>query len=314
MKLPKLPHMKNILRSAILFFVVQISYAQKMNTLTYAKNDTIQLDLDFFVPEKASKEKMPLVIYVHGGGFSGGERESGHSLCNYLSANGFATATISYSLYAKGKNFNCDGALPNKIKAFQHGANGVWLATSFFIKNAKKYNIDPSKIFIAGSSAGAESVLHAAYWDIKTMNLYKNTLPKDFKYAGLISGAGAIMDLNLITQKNLIPMMFFHGSGDVTVPYGTAVHHLCKVNSSNWLMLFGSYSIYNYALQLNGSASLFTYCNGGHEYSGTLFEKDQSYILGFLNDVLAGKKVQQHTVFKTNKKLPKGEKGYSFCD
>jgi len=306
--------MKKILLSTIFFFAVHVAFAQQMMTLTYAKNDTLQLDLDFFVPEKTTKEKMPLVIYVHGGGFSGGERESGHSLCNYLATNGFATATISYSLYAKGKKFGCDGALSNKIKAFQHGANGVWLATAFFLKNAKKYNIDPSKIFIAGSSAGAESVLHAAFWDIKTMNLYKNTLPKDFKYAGLISGAGAIMDLNLITEKNLIPMLFFHGSSDVTVPYATAAHHLCKVNSTNWLMLFGSYSIYNHIIKLNGSASLFTYCNGGHEFSGTLFEKDQSYILGFLNDALANRKVQQHTVFKTGKKLDKGAVNYGFCD
>jgi len=307
--------MKKILLSTILFFAVHIAFAQQMTTLTYFQNDTLKLELDLFLPEKInSKEKLPLVLYVHGGGFSGGKRESGHNICKYLAKNNFATATITYTLYAKGKKFGCDGILSDKIKAFQYGANDLWLATSFFIKNAEKYNIDPEKIFISGSSAGGETVLHGAYWDFKTMNLYNNSLPKDFKYAGLISGAGAIMDLNLITEKNLIPMLFFHGSGDVTVPYGTAAHHFCKTNSSNWLMLFGSYSIYNHALQLNGSASLFTYCNGGHEFSGTLFEKDQSYILTFLNDVLAGRKVQQHTVFKTDKKLEKGITSYGFCD
>lgn len=308
--------MKKILLSTIFFFAVQIAFAQQMTTLTYFQNDTLKLDLDLFLPEKSeSKGKLPLVLYVHGGGFSGGERESGHSICKYLSGNGFATATITYTLYVKGKKFGCDGVLSDKIKAFQHGANDLWLATSFFIKNAKKYNIDTDKIFIAGSSAGAETVLHAAYWDFKTMNLYaKNTLPKDFKYAGLVSGAGAIMDLNLITEKNLIPMLFFHGSGDVTVPYGTAAHHLCKTNSSNWMMLFGSYSIYKHVMQMNGSVSLFTYCNGGHEYSGTLFEKDQSYVLTFLNDILANRKVKQHTIFKTGKKADKNAVSYSFCD
>lgn len=308
--------MKKILLSTILFFVVQIGFAQQMTTITYFQNDTLKLDLDLFIPEKANtKQKLPLLLYVHGGGFSGGERESGHSICKYLAGNDFASATITYTLYAKDKKFGCDGALPNKIKAFQYAVNDLWLATSFFIKNAKKYNIDTDKIFIAGSSAGAETVLHGAYWDFKTMNVYsKNLLPKDFKYAGLISGAGAIMDLNLITEKNIIPMFFFHGSGDVTVPYGTAAHHLCKTNSNNWLMLFGSQSIYDHALKMNGSASLFTYCHGGHEYSGTLFEKDQSYILGFLKDVLAGNKVQQHTAFKTGKKAPKELTSFGLCD
>lgn len=297
----------------VFLFATVFAKAQKMTTITYFQNDTLKLDLDLFIPENLSSSKLPLMIYAHSGGFSGGQREFGHSLCKYLANNGIASATISYTLYAKNKNFGCDGALPNKIKSFQFAANDIWLATSFFIKNSKKYNIDPSKIFISGSSAGAEAALHAAFWDFKTMNLYKNSLPKDFKYAGLVSGAGAIMDLNLITKKNVIPMMFFHGNADSTVPYGTAAHHLCKTNSSNWLMLFGSYSIYEHILAMNGSASLFTYCGGGHEYSGTLFEKDQIYIVNFLNGVLNGKKFQNHTVFKTGKKNDKST-SYGFCE
>lgn len=298
----------------VFFLACSFAKAQKMTTITYFQNDTLKLDLDFFEPENASKAKLPLMIYVHGGGFSGGERESGHSFCKYLANNGFASATITYTLYAKGKNFGCEGALPTKIKSFQFGANDLWLATSYFIKNSKKHNIDVDKIFVAGSSAGAEAVLHGAFWDFKTMNLYtKNTLPKDFKYAGLVSGAGAIMDLNLITEKNVIPMLFFHGSADTVVPYGTAAHHLCKTNSSNWLMLFGSNSIYNRAISLDASASLYTYCGGGHEYSGTLFEKDQSYILNFLKDVMSEKKVQNHTIFQTGKKTSKTNV-YGFCE
>ena len=107
-----------------------------------------------------------------------------------MADNGFASATITYTLYAKGKNFGCDGALPNKIKSFQYAVNDLWLATSFFIKNAKKYNIDTEKIFVAGSSAGAETVLHGAYWDFKTMNLYDNSLPAGFKYDLQASSSG----------------------------------------------------------------------------------------------------------------------------
>lgn len=288
--------------------------AQKMTTLTYFQNDTLKLDLDLFLPEKVSSDKLPLFLYVHGGGFSGGERQSGYDLCRYLSKNGFATATLTYTLYAKGKKFSCDGILSEKIKAFQYAVNDLWLATSFFIKNSAKYNIDVSKIFIAGSSAGAETVLHAAFWDFKTMNLYNsNSLPENFKYAGLISGAGAIMDLNLITEKKLIPMLFFHGNGDGTVPYGTAAHHYCKTSSSGWLMLFGSYSIYNRIVEMDGSVSLYTFCGGGHEYSGYLFEKEQRPILDFLNNASVGKKFQNHEIIATGKKNEKAVT-YKFCD
>lgn len=285
----------------LLFFIVSnVAFAQKKSTLNYFKDDTLSLDLDLYLPEKKSNDKLPLVIYVHGGGFSGGERKSGEAFCNYLAKNGFAAATISYTLYAKGRDYGCNGKLPEKIKAFQYAANDVWLATNFFLKNASKYNLNTEKIFVSGSSAGAEAVLHAAFWDFNTMNLYdKMSLPKNFKYAGLISGAGALMDVNLINEKNIIPMFFFHGSKDTVVPYATAVHHGCPTNASNWLMLFGSKSIYEKSVSLNTSASLFTFCGGGHEYSGRLFEKDHQYILNFLNAVLSGKKVQEHVAFAT---------------
>ncbi len=305
--------MKNIFKTLICLLIFQFATAQKKTTVTYFQNDTLKLDLDLFVPDKKSDTKLPLVIYVHGGGFSGGDRSAGEAFCKYLANNGFAAATISYTLYMKGKNFGCNGAIPEKIKAFQFGANDLWLATSFFIGNSQKYNLDASKIFIAGSSAGAETALHAAFWNVKTMAVYANVLPENFKYAGLISGAGAIMDLNLITAKNNIPTFLFHGSGDTVVPYGTAAHHFCKPNATNWLMLFGSYSIYNHLLSLNQSAALYTFCGGGHEFSNNLFVKDSHYLLSFLNEVLAGKKIQNHTMVPTGK-TNEISAAYTFCE
>lgn len=288
--------------------------AQDYKTITYYKDDTLELNLDVFIPETPATGSAPLFIYVHGGGFAGGDRTSGHKVCRYLAKNGIVTATISYTLYMKGKNFSCGGVLSEKVKAMQFGANHLWLATNFFIQNKDIYNIDTSKIFIGGSSAGAETVLHATYWDYNLMNWYKTkVLPKDFKYKGLVAGAGAIMDLNLITEKNQIPMLMFHGNSDVLVPYGTAAHHYCPTNASGWLMFFGSYSIFNHVITLNGNAHLFTYCGGGHEYSGELFNNDPQMIIDFIEDVLTGKRFQTHTIILTDKKDAKSE-AYKFCD
>jgi poly(3-hydroxybutyrate) depolymerase len=297
----------------IAFFFVQFAFAQKMQTITYFQNDTLRLDLDLFLPEKASASDLPLLIYVHGGGFSGGDRSAGYPLCKYLAQKGYAAATITYTLYAKGKNFDCDMMVSEKIKAVQYGVNDLWLATLFFINNSTKYNIDASKIFISGASAGGETALHAAFWDFDTMSIYKNKLPEGFKYAGLVSGAGAIMDVNLITKKNLIPTMFFHGNGDETVPYATAAHRYCKTNSRGWLMFFGSYSIFNHIKELNGNTQLYTFCGGGHEYNDAFFVKDQQYTLDFLNEVLRGDRFQNHIIIPTARKSGKSA-AYPFCD
>jgi poly(3-hydroxybutyrate) depolymerase len=286
--------------------------AQDFTTLTYFVNDSTKLELDLFLPKTKSKEKLPLLIHVHGGGFSGGKREHGHHIAKYAAGQGYAAASITYTLYMKGKNFSCDGKLPEKVKAFQIASNQLWQATLFFIKNSEKYNIDTTKIFISGSSAGAETVLHAAFWDRKAMALYPEKLPESFNYAGIISGAGAIMDLNLITKKNLIPTLFFHGSCDVTVPYATASHHYCPPGSTGWLMLFGSYSIYQHMVDLKGTAHLYTFCGGGHEYSDELFAKQPQEITTFMARVLRGGKEQSHTIIKTGKICAKGE--YDFCN
>lgn len=297
----------------IILFLSLNTKAQEYKTLTYFVNDSTKLELDLFLPKTTSKTKLPLLIFMHGGGFGGGKRADGHHICKYASQHGYAAASISYTLYMKGRNFGCDGALPQKIKAFQLAANDLWQATLFFIKNADKYNIDATKIFIGGNSAGAEAALHAAYWDRNVMSAYPEKLPGTFKYAGVISGAGALMDLNLITKKTMMPMLLFHGSVDPTVPYDVAAHHYCPTNSSNWLMLFGGYAIYKHVAELQGTARMVTYCGGGHEYSDHMFAKDQAGIFSFMDRVLKGEHFYEHSIIATGKSGDKDDK-YGFCE
>jgi len=287
--------------------------AQEMKTVTYFQNDSIKLDLDIYLPKNKDNKKLPVVLFAHGGGFSGGDRKSAESFCKYTANNGYIAVSMSYTLYMKGRKFSCDGQLTEKVKAIRIAVSEMWQATSFLIANADKYHIDTTKIFAAGISAGAEMGFHAAFWDYKTMNLFSSNLPENFKYAGFIGGSGAIMDLNLINEKTKMPMLLFHGNADVTVPYANAAHHYCKTDASGWLMLFGSYSVYNRLLELNSGVELVTFCGGGHEYSGYLFEKEPQYVVSFLNDIVAGKKMQSHTIIPTGKKSELSA-AYKFCD
>lgn len=268
--------------------------AQDYRTLTYYEDDSLKLELDLFLPDSLSTTKTPLVIYVHGGGFSSGNRGGGHNLAKFLTQENIAVASISYTLYMKDKDFGCDGDLSEKIKAIQIASNQLWLSTAYLIENEVQYNIDTAQIFIAGSSAGAEAVLHAAFWDRELMNLYDINLPDKFKYAGVISGAGAIMDLNLITKESLVPVMMFHGDSDPVVPYVTASHHFCPTNASGWLMLFGSKSIYGHISDLGGAVSLITYTGGNHSAAGAHFYQDQQTVYDFIKQVTLGGNFQNH--------------------
>ncbi len=282
---------KLLLTTIILLFTsVAFSQQKDFQTLTYFQNDSLNLDL--FLPDGYDNAKpLPIVIYVFGGGFSVGQRENGHGFARYLVKNNIACASISYTRYMKGKKrgFGCNGITSEKMKAMQIAVSQLWHATAFVINNSREFNIDTTKIFIAGSSAGAETSLHAPYWNREQMQLFGSAgLPADFCYAGVIGGAGAITDINLITCDNMVPMMFFHGDKDKLVPYGTAAHHFCDPTATGWLMMFGSHSIAERLKELNGICEMITVKGGGHECAGKFIHQDQQVVVDFINRVLSG--------------------------
>ena len=88
-------------QSILLSIFLSLSFgvvAQDYQTFTYFNNDSIQLDLDLFLPQQDPVNKTPLVIFVHGGGFKDGNRTGGHELAKHLIKENIACATISYTL------------------------------------------------------------------------------------------------------------------------------------------------------------------------------------------------------------------------
>jgi len=272
-------------------------HASDFVTLNYLHTSGDSLDLDLFLPQNTSNQKVPLVIFVHGGGFSGGDRPGGHSLGKYLAQNGIASATITYTLYMKNKDFGCNGVLTEKVKAIRYAVTDLWEATNFLIEKAEKYQLDTRQIYIVGTSAGAETVLHAAYWPAN-MALFGNGLPTGFRYAGIVSGAGAIMDLNLIHKENAIPTMFIHGDKDPVVPYATAPHHSCPCDASGWLMLFGSKSMYEHMVDIKANVILYTFIGKDHSVAGNYLYDHQEPVLKFIRKVQSGKKFRKHVQIK----------------
>ena len=265
-------------------------FSQSKETVTYIDTPLEKLKMDIYLPKKAKEDKFlsPLVIYVHGGGFSDRDRKDGSSLGKFLAEQNVVTASIDYTLYMQDKDYGCNGITSEKVKAIQIVSNQIWQATSFLLKQSDSLKINKRQIFLAGTSAGGESVLHAAYFNKNQLKTEPIDLPIDFKYAGLISGAGALMDLNLITKENRIPMFLFHGDKDATVPYATGSHRNCLPNSTGWLMLFGSQSIAKYIERIGGTCQLFTIKDGTHTQGDTYFYYQQFYIKRFIDDVLLG--------------------------
>lgn len=116
--------------------------AQGAQTLAYGTDP--QQVLDLWVPEGA--RSVPLVIYVHGGGWKRGSKDTamGNALPGHLVGQNYAFASINYRLVPQA--------------TVEQQASDVAHALAHVLGKARALGIDRSKVVIMGHSAGAHLV------------------------------------------------------------------------------------------------------------------------------------------------------------
>jgi acetyl esterase/lipase len=114
--------------------------------LRYATGDRDAL-FDVFAPADA-RAPLPTVVWVHGGGFVAGSRTELSNYLQILAARGFVTIGIDYALAPSAR-------FPTPVRQ----ANA---ALAHIVANAKQFNVDPERIFLAGDSAGAQIAAQTA--------------------------------------------------------------------------------------------------------------------------------------------------------
>ncbi len=114
--------------------------------LSYAPGDRDAL-FDVFAPADA-QAPLVAVVWVHGGGFVAGSRSDLSGYLQILAARGYVTIAIDYSPAPEAR-------FPTPIR--QTNA-----ALAHIVANAKRFNVDPNRIFLAGDSAGAQIVAQTA--------------------------------------------------------------------------------------------------------------------------------------------------------
>lgn len=258
-------------------------------TYTYFTKKNENLSMDLYDPIGNSDSERAVILYMHGGGFSGGKRDHPvhESFLKHFAQKGYVTASMSYTLQRKGKSFGCDVDAGIKIDTFLKTAQDVNRATAFLLRNQQQFSINPSKIIIVGSSAGAEAILHAAYWDQTKSDSSGTILAENFRYGGVISMAGALSNINHITKENAIPIQLFHGTEDPLVPYGVAPHHYCTSETPGFLMLFGAKAISEQLQEKGEGYFLVTEVGGRHEWASKPLTEFRIEITDFIyEDVL----------------------------
>lgn len=190
--------------------------------------DSLRLDRYTDTPAAEIDAKKPCMIFVFGGAFISGTRdaESYRPFFEYMAREqGYTVVSIDYRLglkepLAAGKLSpeTFPQLLPQTVLM---AVEDLYDATSFVAGKSAEWGIDPARIVACGSSAGAITVLQGAYF-IANENPLTAKLPDGFDYAGVISFAGAVVDMadDLTWKRAPAPIMLFHGDADSNVPYG----------------------------------------------------------------------------------------------
>lgn len=109
------------------------------NNLVYKSIGNRNLRLDIFVP-KTNQKKIPIVIFIHGGGWGSGDKSFQHPLANVIASKGFLCATVEYRLSPEAK--------------YPAAVHDIKSAIKWLKNNAAVYNADSSNVTLLGCSSG----------------------------------------------------------------------------------------------------------------------------------------------------------------
>uniref|UniRef100_UPI003217FBC3 alpha/beta hydrolase n=1 Tax=uncultured Draconibacterium sp. TaxID=1573823 RepID=UPI003217FBC3 len=136
---------------------------QEYKNIEYKNVNGKSLQLNLY-KLKDSKEKAPLLVFIHGGGWRSGKRSDYLIYLLDYAEKGYVTATVSYRLKR-------DSIYPAAVE-------DVVDAVSWIFENGNKYGYDTTRIALIGGSAGAHLAMMAGYgWkNPRTGNIKKHKI------------------------------------------------------------------------------------------------------------------------------------------
>jgi acetyl esterase/lipase len=114
-----------------------------LRDIEYVSNGVAAQRLDLYLPEKPSDKPLPLLVWIHGGGWLGGSKNENWGAASTARGD-YASASVEY-------RFSDKALFPAQIQDCQ-------AAIRYLRAHAKEYNLDPDRIGVWGASAGGHLV------------------------------------------------------------------------------------------------------------------------------------------------------------
>jgi len=185
------------------FFVFSQKNIVNVDSIIKADNHTVFKNISYGPDKKNtldiwlanSKSKSPFVVYIHGGGFGAGSKNSAYSKNNFkrvkkLLENNISFATIDYRFK------NNDDFLLSSL-------NDAKRALQYLKFNNEKFNLLKDKVALMGASAGASSSLWIGLQDDLSDKNSDDPVLRESTNVSCIVGMAAAHSLNLMRWKDM---------------------------------------------------------------------------------------------------------------
>lgn len=146
--------------------LIKPSWSKQYNVTWSEELGTLKTDLpygdgeantfDLYLPKESGKKTYGLVVYLHAGGFTSGDKKDDQSMLSWLTKKGYVAAGINYTLRSETNN-----------SSVIQQSNEIKEAIPKVIEAAKEAGYPIDKMTIAGGSAGHALAMIYAYRDGK---------------------------------------------------------------------------------------------------------------------------------------------------
>jgi pimeloyl-ACP methyl ester carboxylesterase len=245
---------------------------------TFRDNQPLDLKMDLYSPKADTLSNRPLVMLIHGGAFFVGSKEAAteRTLATALARRGYVVASIDYRLGFKpvASDLEMSG-----YRAIQD----AHAALRYLSHYSKDFGINPNRVYVGGTSAGAIASLNVAFMDnserppgilkaekeglVGKIEESGNSYTDTFEIKGVANLWGAVGNLKIISREENIPVLSIHGTADKIVPfdYNHPFQNSLGINRLLTDKMYGSKPIHEW-LQALGIRNLLVPLKGlGHE-------------------------------------------------
>lgn len=185
----------------------------------------LRLRTDIFQPTGDRAARRPAIVWVHGGGFKGGDRTNLTAVAEAWARRGFVTLSIDYRLDPGNRCQDIQRGLiadPVQLeaetqrcsRAIYAAQNDAFAAIGWLRRNAEAYRVDTTRIAVGGGSAGAITAINVG----QRANEPGGPVPSSRKVRAVLSMSGCQYDLPAIDRFDA-PLSTLGSGDDPSTPF-----------------------------------------------------------------------------------------------